>query len=235
MSNSTKCMDTHSWINIRSYITGTFTVLLHPTIGHHRVVNVVFRNVAAMTSKGNKDWKTPQRQFYVHDISFGEKTQLYEFDMLSVYATAEDTTGGTTGATFYYLLKNPDTLTKLRTELRDAGDLAHPSRTPRPETSLTLTPRSKKPWASSPSWTCPSSASCQPATFAARAQRWPYYHMSFIRTRLWRRLGRVGEVNGDGYGVLEGMGSLCRRLSCWKHWIFLLVGFGVHGLKVLFF
>ena len=71
--------------------------------------------------------------------------------MSTISGAAGDTTGGATGATFYYLLKNRDTLTKLRTELRDAADPAHPSRTPRPETSLTLTPRSKKPWASSPS------------------------------------------------------------------------------------
>jgi len=41
--------------------------------------------------------------------------------LMSTISGAGDTTAGTVGATFYYLLKNPDTLTKLRMELRDAG------------------------------------------------------------------------------------------------------------------
>jgi cytochrome P450 len=41
--------------------------------------------------------------------------------LMSTISGAGDTTAGTMGATFYYLLKNPDTIAKLRTELHDAG------------------------------------------------------------------------------------------------------------------
>jgi len=41
--------------------------------------------------------------------------------LMSTISGAGDTPASTTGTTFYYLLKNPDTLAKLRTELRNAG------------------------------------------------------------------------------------------------------------------
>jgi hypothetical protein len=77
----------------QSYITGTFTALLNDQSASTQVVNVLTQNVAAMTSKGNTDWETLKQQFYVPDHTKSGKDLLYQFDMLSVYATAEDNQG----------------------------------------------------------------------------------------------------------------------------------------------
>ena len=94
-----------------SYITGTFTALLHDPSASTQVVNVITQNVAAMTSKGNTDWETLKQQFYVADHSISGKDLLYQFDMLSVYASAEDSQGlvFVQYIGVYYRV-NPDTL-----------------------------------------------------------------------------------------------------------------------------
>ncbi|KAG9671535.1 hypothetical protein KCU99_g4720, partial [Aureobasidium melanogenum] len=75
----------------KDYIIKTFTVLLNDPDAISQLVNRMEDNAAAMVKKGNTDWETLKQQFWVPDHSHvGNRPLLYQFDLVSVYATAED-------------------------------------------------------------------------------------------------------------------------------------------------
>jgi hypothetical protein len=75
----------------KDYITKSFTVLLNDADAVNQVANQIINNVQTLVEKGNTDWETLKQQFWVPDHSHvSNRPLLYQFDLVSVYATAED-------------------------------------------------------------------------------------------------------------------------------------------------